>query len=293
VISLENNKIKNTTYDPRAYRTPDGLPTDICIFTITSEAKSETKKSLPRRELKVLLIRRKQYDDRDNIEAPYQGYWALPGGFSGEKESLYEAALRELREETNITGLYIKQVGTYYYPNRDPRGWMPTVAYYALVKEEHLSRIKADDDAEEVGLFTIKELEQMNLAFDHKKIIFGGLTNELSQLDPFLIDVEMGALEKIKEKMLTTTIAKEFLEEEFTITELLDVIQSVVPEFKVASNNFIKKMVGAKSRQGIIEEATDARGVVKKTNRNSQIQTKLYRFTDFEPKISIYNSTFI
>ena len=63
-------------------------------------------------QLQVLLIER-------GIE-PYKGRWAFPGGFLNMEESAEEGALRELKEETGLTGAYIEQFHTFTDPNRDP-----------------------------------------------------------------------------------------------------------------------------------------------------------------------------
>jgi len=94
------------------------------------------------------------------------------------------------------------------------------------------------------------------------------------------------ALEQIRRKMMMTTIAKEFLPEEFTIGELYQVIQAVVPSF--TELNFIRKITSTRSRQGIIEEVKDRGGEPKLSNRYSQRAAQLYRFTDYAPALSIY-----
>lgn len=271
-------------YNPKAYRTPDGLPVDICIFTITSRKEKSARKTLPIRELKVLLIKRKDH--------PYKDKWAFPGGFSEETENLYQAAKRELKEETNVgDDFHLEQLKTVYYPGRDPRpnpsktgtAWMPTAVYYAFVKEEVLQQLQAGDDAKEAKLFTIEEAKQLEFAFDHGKILFGGLKD--------LAGEEVEAYQFIQKKMLQTTIAKEFLPLEFTLSELRGVIEAVFPTFKVAPSNFIQKMLGTKSRQGIIEEVLDANGEVKKSTEHANNPTKLYQFTGYEPMLSMYNAT--
>ena len=77
-------------------------------------------------DLKVLLIQR----DLD----PFAGKWALPGGFVHMDESLEEAARRELAEEAGVSNVFLEQLYTFGDVNRDPRGRVVTVAYYALVK---------------------------------------------------------------------------------------------------------------------------------------------------------------
>ncbi|WP_258171118.1 NUDIX hydrolase [Paenibacillus sp. R14(2021)] len=247
-------------YSAGHYRTPDGAPADIVIFTITSTERNTAKKSLPLRRLEVLLIQRKAW--------PYAGQWALPGGFSKETETLQGSALRELQEETGVADVHIEYFNAYSAPGRDPRGWMISHAFFALVHEHALLNRRAADDAADVKLFPVQEALEMELAFDHRQIL-------------------RDALEQIRTKMLTTTIAKSFLPDAFTIGELYQVIEAVVPAFE--EKNFIRKITSTKSRKGIIEELRDHKGELKQSNRHSQRAAQLYRFTDYVPQLSIYS----
>ena len=76
--------------------------------------------------LKVLLIERGL--------APFRGNWALPGGFVHVDESIDDAALRELQEETGLKKVFLEQLFTFGSLGRDPRERVVTVAYYALVQ---------------------------------------------------------------------------------------------------------------------------------------------------------------
>jgi 8-oxo-dGTP diphosphatase len=109
--------------------------------------------------LKVLLVRRDH--------GPYEGMWALPGGFMDIDESLEEAAYRELKEETSLSGVELIQFHTFGDPGRDPRGRIITVAYYAWVDLSDF-RIKA---ANSPNLAWIEVAELPALAFDHNRII--------------------------------------------------------------------------------------------------------------------------
>lgn len=268
---MDNNL--STKYDSSKFDRPDGFPIDNCIFTITTKGNASVRKSLPKKELNVLLIKRKTFTE-PKPDYPFQGQWALPGGFSERNETLQEAAFRELNEEANVgNDVYLEQFKTVYYPGRDPRGWMPTCVYVALVKEETLLHRKAGDDAQEVGIFSINDVLEMELAFDHKEII-------------------LEALERIKEKMLTTTIAKEFLPKEFTIAQLLQVLQTVVPDFKVEKPNFIRKIVGTSNRKGLLTPSLNRDNSHRLSDEFSNRAAKLYKFNqDYNLKISIYNST--
>jgi 8-oxo-dGTP diphosphatase len=109
----------------------------------------------------VLLIQRGH--------APFQGAWALPGGFVNEGEAPEAAARRELREETAIdTGVPLVQVGAFGEPGRDPRGWVVSVAYAATGSWERTVAM-AGDDAAGVAWWDVAGLP--DLAFDHAAII--------------------------------------------------------------------------------------------------------------------------
>ena len=100
---------------------------DIVIFTIQQGV------------LKVLLVKRR-------ID-PFVGQFALPGGFVLEDEDLEHAAMRELKEETGVSDVYLEQLYSFGKPNRDPRGRVVTVAYFALISADR--KLKAGSDAAE------------------------------------------------------------------------------------------------------------------------------------------------
>lgn len=109
-------------------------------------------------EGKVLLVKRKN--------PPYREMWAIPGGFiEYAKETLEDAARRELREETGLEALNLTLVGVYSAPDRDPRGHVIAHVYSAEVN----GRPKNGDDAKAVKFFSLDKLPK--LAFDHDKII--------------------------------------------------------------------------------------------------------------------------
>lgn len=111
-------------------------------------------------ELNFILIKRKN--------DPFKDCWALPGGFVEYGESVETAAVREAKEETSIDVELIDLVNVYSEPDRDPRGHTITVAYLA---RGDLSTRKADDDAKDIEIFSSEKLDEINIAFDHEKII--------------------------------------------------------------------------------------------------------------------------
>src|SRR4029450_9600227 len=103
------------------YDAPIGLTADPVVFTLLDGA------------LCVLLARR--------LEEPQRGMFALPGGFVGASEAPEQTAGRELREKTGVGSVHLEQLRTYADPARDPRGWLPSIAYMALVGPEELPAI--------------------------------------------------------------------------------------------------------------------------------------------------------
>lgn len=110
-------------------------------------------------EAHVLLIRRGK--------EPFRGCWALPGGFMEMDESAEACAMRELKEETGLCVLSVRQVGTFSAPERDPRGRVVTVAFYAFA-DMRQELVRAGDDAAEAGGLPSR---LPSLAFDHREIL--------------------------------------------------------------------------------------------------------------------------
>jgi 8-oxo-dGTP diphosphatase len=256
---LKSNN-KEAQYDISCYRTPDGYTSDIAVFTITSEQIKAY--APPKMVLKLMLIQRAEQDTEGNpnIEA---GKWALPGGFVTPEETACTAASRELEEEAGITGIHLKQFGVYDQPGRDPRGWIISNAHYAIVPEYRLSERKASDDAADVELFPVAELNEQALAFDHKNIIQDAITH-------------------ITRDLLQTTVAKQFLPEMFTYSELQAVLLTVTDDKAIQNDQAFARKI--KSLPFI--EAVKGQ----KTQRTSKLPTQLYRFIDAQVKQSIYTA---
>jgi 8-oxo-dGTP diphosphatase len=107
---------------------------------------------------RVLLVRRKY--------APYQGRYALPGGFVEIGETVEDACRRELLEETGVKAGKLQLLGVYSDPGRDPRGHTCTVAFFTRVRS---TRAKAADDA--AAAAWVEDWSNVDLAFDHALIL--------------------------------------------------------------------------------------------------------------------------
>lgn len=160
-------------------------------------------------KLQVLLIER-------GIE-PFKGKWAFPGGFLNMNESAEQGALRELQEETGLTGAFIEQLGCFSEPDRDPRERVITIAFYALVKIQH---VVGGDDAARAQWFALDEVPQ--LAFDHDRILREAIT-------------------KLRERIHFHPIGFELLPEKFTMRQLQSLYEAIL-DIKFDRRNFAKKM---------------------------------------------------
>lgn len=174
------------------------IAVDIVIFTIQSGV------------LKVLLVKRRI--------APFLGQHAIPGGFVHENEDLDQAALRELREETGVTDVYLEQLYSFGAPGRDPRGRVISIAYFALISADR--QLKAGSDAAEANWWPVKELP--TLAFDHAEVL-------------------AYALERLRNKLEYTTVGFQLLPEKFTLTQLQEVYEAILDK-KLDKRNFRRKM---------------------------------------------------
>ena len=153
-------------YRTRNYPKP-ALTADIVVLTSGPE------------ERQVLLIRRKGH--------PFLGKLALPGGFANEQEPVEQTAARDLEEETGAAGLPLELVGLFSAPGRDPRGWVVSAAFAAVV-DRPLAAVRAGDDAAQAGWYRIRQQEgnlllcmgeetvnARDLAFDHGQILAAAL----------------------------------------------------------------------------------------------------------------------
>ena len=111
-------------------------------------------------ERRVLLIRRKNL--------PFEGTWALPGGFVDVGEDPRDACVREMREETGLTVAVVRLGGLYGRPDRDPRGHTVSAVYLCRVLD---GKAQGGDDASEARWFSVEQIENLPLAFDHREIL--------------------------------------------------------------------------------------------------------------------------
>lgn len=207
-------------YDPSAFP-PFAVTVDLVVLTVREHA------------LWALVVRRG--------EAPFQGRWALPGGFVRQDESLVDAAARELAEETGLRtqqpgalgtaaglGAHLEQLATYGDPDRDPRMRVVSVAHLVLAPD--LPAPRAGGDARSARWARVGELLGHDgkggtpLAFDHARILADGV-------------------ERARSKIEYSSLATAFCPSEFTVGELRRVYEAV---WGVALDprNFHRKVTG-------------------------------------------------
>lgn len=132
------------SYNIKEYEQPSAAA-DIAVFTVMDMPVADYRR-LKEKKLCILMVKRGK--------PPFADFYALPGGFAVSSESLEETALRELYEETSVTDINISQLKTTSTPKRDPRGWIISCGYLALVDSSGLN-IKAGDDASDAKWFEL------------------------------------------------------------------------------------------------------------------------------------------
>lgn len=244
-------------YSVEDYERPS-VTTDIAVFSMFSK-KVDCHRKDAEQELSVLLVKRGEH--------PYINKWALPGGFLRSDETIEECALRELKEETNISPVSIIPVGVFSNPDRDPRGRIISNSFASVISEANV-KVAGGADATDAKWFSVDfkicpdgkcylslengeekifyELKQTNsnyantrfqvisggdLAFDHAKII-------------------VAALAELRKKAKNPEVAFDFLPKRFTLASLQRVQETLLGT-SLLTANFRRKI------SGLVEETDE------------------------------------
>lgn len=180
---------------------------DIVVFRVVEEAEENKKKKRPKK-LQVLMLKRATY--------PFKDCFVLPGGFCKPNEKVEDTAKRELFEETNVSDVNLKLIGVYSEPGRDPRGWIISNTYMALINN-YECEIRTDDEAWETKWVSLEEIKDLPIGFDHEKIIedaFSLLKHDALVYDEIVFDLlpdtfTLGELQQVYEEILQSALTKQ------------------------------------------------------------------------------------
>jgi len=216
-----------------------GVTVDIALFTVAG--------SVNDLRLQVLLV------ERD--ERPWQGMWALPGGFVRENEDLDAAAVRELDEETGIPTATLEQVEAVGTPGRDTRGHIITIVYVGMTAGDRHS-LKARGDARQARWFDVSASKPLpELAFDHSELL-------------------RRALQHLRRRLAEAPVCFELLPQTFTLSELQALTEAILG-YPLDRRNFRRKVV----ETGLVAPADGLR-------EGSHRPAQLFRFVpeSFQPR---------
>ena len=198
-----------TATNSSGYGAPVGITVDAVVFTLLHG------------KLSVLLARR--------AEGPHEGDWALPGGFQGATETPEQSVVRKLEEKTGMPPVYFEQLRFYGDPERDPRGWLPSVAYLSLVPCELLPE-QTDTDA---AWHPVDELPE--LPFDHLQMVADGL-------------------DRLRGKLRYSNVAMGLLPERFTARQARQVYEAILGT-RLPAANFTRDLL----RTGLVRATGERR----------------------------------
>lgn len=237
---------------------------DMLIFTVTNEEKTNYRK-LPDKVLRLLMVKRK--------DPPFSGQWALPGGFVKMNEGLDEAAIRELKEKTNIENIYMEQLYTWGDVGRDPRTRVISCSYMSLVDSAALA-VKTGKRADDAKWFTVssnlyqeqktvtdkgmilRQLYNLTLSNAEEKLsavikIVKTIENKVAKVERNIVKTEGIAFDhakivdygitRLQRKIEYTDIAFNLMPELFTLTELQQVYE-VILDRELLKANFRRKI---------------------------------------------------
>lgn len=234
-------------YNLNKYFRPS-VSTDIAAFMIQNKCEENYRKA-KKSSLSLLLVRRGQH--------PFKDYWALPGGFMREEESIEECAYREIVEETGIKPISMKPVGVFSELGRDPRGRIISNAFASILCDE-AGEAAGGDDAADAKWFNITlEFKEDNyyLELQHGEILlsavlresdsgFGNKRFEIIECNGLAFDhaaIISTALCKLRKDVLDFDILFDFLPRKFTLLNLQQVQETILNK-TILPANFRRKV---------------------------------------------------
>lgn len=229
------NKFKSEEEFLKAYKPDSFAKPNVAIDTVIF--------SIRQGQLYVLTVKRSNY--------PFKDQWSLVGGYVDleHDKNLEDTAKRKLMEKTGIEAPYLEQFETIGNHTRDPRGWAVTVVYFALIDSSTIE-LKPGKSAHEIKWSLVQEGQIADkLAFDHDEIL-------------------KRCTERLRNKVLYTTLPAYLMPNEFTLGDLQNVYETILNK-KIDHKSFRRRILGA----DILEETGETRHSAKKP-------AKLYRLKD-------------
>ena len=221
-----------STYDMNAFDRPS-VATDVVVLSMFEEQRENHRRDSQIR-LHLLLVKRGEH--------PYMGDWALPGGFLRPTETVEECAVREIREETNLSLATLIPIGTFSEPERDPRGRIISISFASIINEKMAVMSGSDTiaaawftlDYELVGntvrfrltngeVTSSAELIRKKTSYGHT--LFEEVFNEGIAFDH--VKIIAMAIVTLRERLEEGEIAFSFLPEKFTLSALQRVYEMI------------------------------------------------------------------
>lgn len=231
------------------------MTTDILIISVSEEHTNNYRKN-SQKKMSILLVKRDDY--------PYKNKWCLPGGFvNPDSETLEECAKRILKEETNLSKIYLEQLYTFDGLNRDPRCRVISSSYMALVDKNRLNdkinpnaswfNVTFYDDSDDLIDVVLDNNDEI-IRFTIKKTLHELSTDrydyQIIQNDKIAFDhplvITMG-INRLRNKINYTDIVFNMMPEYFTLGELQQVYEVILgkklldPAFRrIIANKVVK-----------------------------------------------------
>ena len=247
-IVSDEEKSFLTEYDINQYFRPS-VSTDIAAFTIKNKNEENYRKE-EKASLLILMVKRGTH--------PFKDYWALPGGFLREDESIEECAYREIVEETNIKPISIKHIGVFSEVGRDPRGRIVSNAFTSIIYDSE-GEIISGDDADDARWFEIilevrDDVYYLSLkdgdillkaVLRESKNEFGIKRFEIIESEGIAFDhaaIIGSALSSLRKDVLDLEMLFDFLPEKFTLLSLQRVQETILDK-ELLPANFRRKVM--------------------------------------------------
>jgi len=208
-------------YDASLYERPN-ITVDTVIFTVLEQS------------LHVLLVKRAEF--------PFKGSWSLVGGYVdiNHDHSLEDTAKRKLTQKTGVKTPYLEQLETVGNANRDPRGWSVTTVYFALIPSAHIQLKSGQGATDTQWVKVINGRVESPLAFDHA-------------------DILSRSVQRLRNKVLYTSLPIYLMPESFTLGELQTVYEIILGQV-IDSKSFRRRILTS----DILEKTGEKRHVSKR-----------------------------